>query len=130
MDETAVCCREVDPVHELRTVAGIGHDGIWPAKREEVTADLASLGQCGFMFGLGTGNAGGAFGIAVDQEPASGKDFRIGGRRFFENRANPVPGPGKQFRFDRIDCHISSSIGAELPNGVGYFGNVLVIEVS
>ena len=78
----SVAGREVDPVHELRSVAGIRHDGIGPAKGGKPVTDLASLGQCGFMFGLGTGNTGGAFVIAVDQEPASGKDFRIGGCRF------------------------------------------------
>ena len=130
MDETAVCCREVDPVHELRSVAGIGHDGIGPAKGGKPVADLACLGQCGFMFRIRAGHAGGAFGIAVDQKPAPPDNIRVCGRRIPPSRTQTVHRAGKQIGIDRIDCRIGSAIGTEFPNGVGYFGNVFVIEVS
>ena len=128
--QLAVCCREVDPVHELRSVAGIGHDGIWPAKRGKPVADLASLGQRGFVFRIRAGHAGGSSGIAVDQQPAPPDNIRVGGRRIPPSRTQTVHRAGKQIGIDRIDRDVNAAKGEQSLQRLRDGGDVLVIEIA
>ena len=111
--QLAVVRREVDPVHQLRPVAGIRHDGIGPAKGGESVADLASLGQRGFVFRVRAGHAGGSSGIAVDQKPAPLDNIRVGGRRIPPRRTQTVHRAGKQIGIDRIDRDVNAAKGKQ-----------------
>ena len=128
--QLAVVRREVDPVHQLRPIAGIGHDGISPAKRGKPVADLACLGQRGFVFRVRAGHAGGSSGIAVDQKPAPPDNIRVGSRRIPPRRTQTVHRAGKQIGIDRIDRDINSAKGKQALQRLRDGGDVLVIEIT
>ena len=128
--QLAVVRREVDPVHQLRPVAGIRHDGIGPAKGGKPVADLACLGQRGFVFRVRAGHAGGSSGIAINQKPAPPDNIRVGGRRIPPSRTQTVHRAGKQIRIDRIDRDINSAKGEQAFQHLRDGGDVLVIEIT
>ena len=128
--QLAVVRREVDPVHQLRPIAGIGHDGISPAKRGKPVADLACLGQRGFVFRVRAGHAGGSSGIAVDQKPAPPDNIRVGGRWIPPSRTQTVHRAGKQIGIDRINRDVNAAKGKQALQRLRDGGDVLVIEIT
>ena len=128
--QLAVVRREVDPVHQLRPIAGIVHDGISPAKGGKPVADLASFGQRGFVFRVRAGHAGSSSGIAVDQKPAPPDNIRVGGRRIPPRRTQTVHSAGKQIGIDRINRDVNAAKGEQAFQRLRDVGDVLVIEIT
>ena len=115
LDETAVLDRKVDPVHHLRTVAGVEQDRIGPAGSGQTVADLARHRDGCFVLGVRTRHSGHPLRIAVDEKPAAGDDVRVGGRCLPRDAAQPVAGASQQIRVDRIHSRIRASKGELSP---------------
>ena len=82
------------------------------------------------MFGLGTGNTGGAFGIAINQKPAPPDNIRVGGRRIPTSRTQTVHRAGKQIGIDRIDRDVNAAKGKQALQRLRDGGDVLIIEIT
>jgi len=107
LDQSAVIRRQFHPVKQMRAVAGVGQERLWPPTRLQIGANLARPRQGQVVFGVGGRDAGWPHRVAIHRQPAPADEIAVRRSRIAGLHVpQPIVGPRQQVRVHGVEGHV------------------------